>query len=163
MQTFLVPMIVLLLSPWSLRAMTTARDLPSAPAPTPQVTLVVPTKHEVLHVCPLCGANKGVLEMAPREITRVEDYCTAKQCQWTKRLEQEHPDWGRQVCLLIGKGTVQIGMTADQAREAWGRPNGINTTVSALGTQEQWIYHVSGGQHWSFLYLLNGIITIAQP
>ena len=56
---------------------------------------------------------------------------------------------------MAGK-ILRIGFTARQVRESVGRPERINTTVTAAGTHEQWVY---GGD---YVYLSNGIVTSVQ-
>jgi hypothetical protein len=51
---------------------------------------------------------------------------------------------------------VLVGMTADQARLAWGEPYRINATTTALGTSEQWVYQRG------HLYLDAGIVRSVQ-
>ena len=53
-------------------------------------------------------------------------------------------------------GQIRIGFTARQVRESVGRPERINTTVTAAGPHEQWVY---GGD---YVYLRNGIVTSFQ-
>ena len=51
-----------------------------------------------------------------------------------------------------------IGMTADEARSStWGSPSKVNTTKTANGTHEQWVY--STGR---YIYLDNGFVTTIQ-
>ena len=52
----------------------------------------------------------------------------------------------------------RIGMTASEVENSnWGRPNKINKTTTAYGTDEQWVY--GNGQ---YIYLENGIVTAIQ-
>ena len=53
-------------------------------------------------------------------------------------------------------GRITIGMTAAMVREAWGDPERINTTHSATGTDEQWVYGDS------YVYLHNNVVTAIQ-
>ena len=56
------------------------------------------------------------------------------------------------------KKGVNVGMTKAQAlASSWGKPQSINTTTSAYGNREQWVY---GGR--SYLYFENGILTTVQ-
>lgn len=56
------------------------------------------------------------------------------------------------------KKGVNIGMTKAQVLASmWGKPQSINTTTSAYGNREQWVY---GGR--SYLYFENGILTTIQ-
>lgn len=58
---------------------------------------------------------------------------------------------------------LRIGMTDDDAIEAIGRPQDINRTVTAAGTDEQWVY---SGAAWLgdevYVYFENGILTSWQ-
>jgi hypothetical protein len=56
-----------------------------------------------------------------------------------------------------GQG-VEIGMTRERVLQSqWGRPQKVNTTTTARGTREQWVY--GGG---NYLYFENGILTTIQ-
>nr|PZN59644.1 MAG: hypothetical protein DIU58_17700 [Sphaerobacter thermophilus] len=52
---------------------------------------------------------------------------------------------------------VMIGMTAEMVREAWGRPERINETITASGRFEQWVYGLG-----EYIYLENGVVTTIQ-
>ncbi len=52
---------------------------------------------------------------------------------------------------------VLIGMTAAQAREAWGKPSSINRTESAYGAREQWVYGIG-----DYVYLRNDVVESVQ-
>jgi hypothetical protein len=54
---------------------------------------------------------------------------------------------------------ARIGMTTKQVRErtSWGEPDDINSTTTAYGTSEQWVY--GGG---NYLYFTNGRLTAIQ-
>jgi hypothetical protein len=55
------------------------------------------------------------------------------------------------------KRGVNIGMTADDVRKSsWGKPQKINSTITANERHEQWVY--SGG----YLNLDNGVLTSIQ-
>lgn len=56
------------------------------------------------------------------------------------------------------KKGVSIGMTREQVKaSSWGRPTRVNTTTSAYGDREQWVY---GSRN--YLYFENGILTTIQ-
>ena len=61
-----------------------------------------------------------------------------------------------ETATLIHKGRVRIGMTAEQCRAAWGRPQRVNRSVGSYGVHEQWCYN------GSYLYLEDGILTSFQ-
>lgn len=73
------------------------------------------------------------------------------------KLCAEHPTWKRPACDAIVEKKVIVGMTKEQAIAAWGRPKDINTTATANGTHEQWVYGLS-----TYLYFDNGVLTAAQ-
>lgn len=53
---------------------------------------------------------------------------------------------------------VRIGMTQQQVLDSsWGKPNKVNRTVTAYGTNEQWVY-----DNYNYLYFENGILTSIQ-
>ena len=53
---------------------------------------------------------------------------------------------------------VRIGMSkADVLASNWGRPQAVNTTTTARGTREQWVY---GGRN--YLYFDDGVLTAIQ-
>jgi hypothetical protein len=53
---------------------------------------------------------------------------------------------------------VRLGMTpADVEASSWGKPQRINTSTSARGVKEQWVY---GLRH--YLYFENGVLTSIQ-
>ena len=52
---------------------------------------------------------------------------------------------------------IAIGMTAFEANQSvwpWGKPDHVNTTTTARGTREQWVY--GGGR---YLYFVDNILT----
>ena len=59
----------------------------------------------------------------------------------------------------IHQKQVRIGMTRQQVLLSWGRPHDINRTVTAFGTQEQWVYGLYGGP---YLYFEDGKLTTVQ-
>jgi|SRR6516164_4077093 hypothetical protein len=68
-----------------------------------------------------------------------------------------HPElesWLRDAILT---GKIKIGMTAEQVEASCGKPpGGVNTTVTAYGKSEQWVYEND------YLYFVNGILTSYQ-
>lgn len=65
--------------------------------------------------------------------------------------------------LTDGGGTVRIGMTEEQVIRAWGKPEKINTTITAGGKTQQWVYGYGAGSR-QYLYLENGVLrTIQTP
>lgn len=64
--------------------------------------------------------------------------------------------WSSEVWTAIEENKVFIGMTAEQARMSWGKPEEINKTTTDNVKHEQWVY--SG----SYLYFDNGMLTTIQ-
>lgn len=65
--------------------------------------------------------------------------------------------WSDRVWSAIEDQSVFIGMTANQARLAWGTPTSVNRTTTRSGTREQWVY--GGG---NYLYFQDGILETIQ-
>lgn len=62
-----------------------------------------------------------------------------------------------QKALCARVGGARIGQTAEGVRKScWGKPARINTTVTAGGTHEQWVYGTG------YVYLTNGLVTAVQ-
>jgi hypothetical protein len=72
-------------------------------------------------------------------------------------LKKKHPDWSDRAIKGVLDGTVYIGMNKEQAIASWGKPDDINTTITAYGRHEQWCY--DGG---SYLYFDKGVLTTIQ-
>jgi len=58
---------------------------------------------------------------------------------------------------LIHERRVKLGMTAEQARAAWGNPWHVNRSVGSYGVHEQWCYSTG-----NYLYFEDGILTSWQ-
>ncbi len=57
-----------------------------------------------------------------------------------KRKAQLIKLYGAKNANLIVQGIVNIGMTNSMCRAAWGDPDSIHRTISAIGNYELWIY-----------------------
>ena len=56
------------------------------------------------------------------------------------------------------KKGVKVGMNREQVLASmWGKPQRVNTTTSAYGEREQWVYGLN-----AYLYFENGILTTIQ-
>lgn len=56
------------------------------------------------------------------------------------------------------KKGVSVGMSKEQVLESsWGKPQSVNTTTTAFGVREQWVY---GGRN--YLYFTDGVLTSIQ-
>ena len=61
-------------------------------------------------------------------------------------------------CELSKLPPPRVGMTKSEARKSsWGEPQHVNTTMTAAGTTEQWVYGEG-----KFLYFKNGVLDSAQ-
>lgn len=77
--------------------------------------------------------------------------------------------WQRQIATqqraesiqtAISARRVVIGMTAAEARQAWGQPTRINTTIGSYGKHEQWVYRRANGAQ--YVYIQNGEVSSLQ-
>ncbi|MBK7498046.1 MAG: hypothetical protein IPI19_02830 [Ignavibacteriales bacterium] len=72
------------------------------------------------------------------------------------KLKLKYPYWNTNECLTVSNRRINIGMTKEMVREAWGRPEDINRTTNAYGTSEQWVYG------YSYVYFDDDICTTIQ-
>ena len=91
---------------------------------------------------------------AEAEAAKAEKERIAKMAP-VKRIMEKY-DCSEDVARMIKKKKVQIGMTTEQCRAAWGSPDDINRTVGSFGTHEQWVYGSS------YLYFEDGVMTSFQ-
>lgn len=68
-----------------------------------------------------------------------------------KKLDAEEKREAKKKGISIGMGKAQV------VASSWGKPQSINTTTSAYGNREQWVYASR-----SYLYFENGILTTIQ-
>ena len=68
----------------------------------------------------------------------------------------KHDDWDIETCRAMDEKKVAIGMTAEQARLAWGKPGDVNSTITSYGRSEQWVYD------GNYIYVENGKVTSMQ-
>lgn len=74
-----------------------------------------------------------------------------------RKLCTDHSDWDLDLCQTIADRQVQIGMTAEQVRLSWGRPERVNTTTLRGYEQEQWVYGID-----HYLYFRDGQLESMQ-
>jgi hypothetical protein len=68
-----------------------------------------------------------------------------------------HPELPKETREDILSGGFRIGMTAEQVEASCGTPyNGVNSTVTAFGKHEQWVYGDT------YLYFDDGLLTSYQ-
>ena len=69
----------------------------------------------------------------------------------------EKYDCDESIAELILHHQVCRGMTAEQCRASWGRPEDINRTEGSYGVHEQWVYGDG-----NYLYFEDGYLTTIQ-
>lgn len=60
--------------------------------------------------------------------------------QRRKLYTEEHPELSDRIREAILGGNLVLGMSAEEARAAWGAPSRVNKTVNAYTVSEQWVY-----------------------
>lgn len=75
--------------------------------------------------------------------------------QWKARVARQPAS----IQSLITHRQLQLGMTKEQVLLSMGRPTDVNRTVSASGTDEQWVYGTYNG---TYLYFEHGQLTAIQ-
>ena len=136
---------------------------PSGSADRVAADVPVTRQRKVMVFCAYCGnvirskAEKVEVPLSESlEPRRTYATCSRRTCQKAARLRGQHRDWPVEVCYIIAQRKVRIGMTAEQARAAWGAPEDVNRTTTPFGTSEQWCYD------GSYLYFDDGILTSFQ-
>lgn len=66
------------------------------------------------------------------------------------------------VGTAIAKRQVFVGMTDEEIIRAWGKPDKINRSISALNVHEQWIYQRGNISSSQYLYVENGVLRSIQ-
>lgn len=56
------------------------------------------------------------------------------------RLAEQEKVRQQEYLKAISQRKIMVGMSRDQVRRSWGRPNNINASGGAYGTTEQWVY-----------------------
>lgn len=79
--------------------------------------------------------------------------------QWRSVITRQAHD--EKVAAAIAEQQIFIGMTADEARQSWGAPNKINTSIGSYGRHEQWVYD-RGRSRAQYVYVENGVVTSMQ-
>jgi hypothetical protein len=110
--------------------------------------------------------NRMQTEQGAREATRkalLEDPHSHSQTTGeifkpeARKLCTAHSDWDLEVCQVIADREVQIGMTAEQVRLSWGKPERVNKTILKEYEEEQWVYGLS-----QYLYFRDGLLESMQ-
>ena len=74
-----------------------------------------------------------------------------------KKVELEIKGYPLKIRKAIAEEKIVLGMTKRQLILSWGKPESINSTVTAAGRNEQWVY----GSGW-YVYFTNGIVSAWQ-
>lgn len=75
------------------------------------------------------------------------------------RLQQDQADAEKlRIQRAITDNKVVVGMTAENVRDSWGRPDDINTGSSSNGQTEQWVYEKSNGGV-DYVHFRNGKVS----
>lgn len=75
-----------------------------------------------------------------------------------KTLCTKHPLWSASDCDSVAHGKIHIGMASEMVREAWGKPEKVNSTIfSGDQRHEQWVYGLG-----EYVYVENGVVTSIQ-
>jgi hypothetical protein len=98
---------------------------------------------------------------AAARVRAAEKKKAAEEAAYTKtpggKVWAKHREWDRDTCETIAKRQVHVGMTAEQVRLAWGKPEHVNSTVTANRRSEQWVYHSQ-----QYVYFEDDIMTSLQ-
>ena len=92
-------------------------------------------------------AKEGVSTQKVQEVSLIEK---------AVKIKAKHPAWSNEICNIVAARLIQRGMTAEQVRAAWGKPQRNNESVGAWGTHEQWVYGDT------YVYFENGLMTSWQ-
>lgn len=57
---------------------------------------------------------------------------------------------------------VMVGMTPGEVVQSWGQPNKVNSTFTAQGRREQWVYRRPGVGYDQYVYVDDGMVTTIQ-
>jgi hypothetical protein len=77
-------------------------------------------------------------------------------------LVTKHPGWKDEDVASVACRKIRIGMDAEQVIAAWGRPQDINTTTTAYGRSDQFVWEDSDGLPYQYAYFDDGILTSIQ-
>jgi hypothetical protein len=99
-------------------------------------------------------ATPEMIADAAKEAERKRKQAEAREAA-RRRLEeyvQAHPEYGKEILAH----QVTPGMSQDDVVASWGKPEHVNTTITASGRHEQWVY---GNQ---YVYFDDGRVSAVQ-
>lgn len=109
--------------------------------------------------------KKNKLQSLTKEYGKVyADFLIEKDEKTIERFRNLAEQYGKQNAKLMINGNVQIGWSKAMCKEAWGKPDKINTTTGSWGVHEQWVYEYSSEYSYDIfcLYFENGVLTTIQ-
>jgi hypothetical protein len=98
----------------------------------------------------------GVADAKRAQAARVAEAKRAQEREAQRQAAIRAHAWPEHIKTAAIERRVLIGMTAEQATLAWGKPNRVNRTVGRWGVHEQWIYGST------YLYFDNDRLTSFQ-
>ena len=120
-------------------------------------------------VCPYCNSEN--LEKGERVgicnncLARWVDGIWYTKSEWETKFDEKLNEvkikrlksygWTDKRIARVLEGYIYIGDTSEIVREAWGGPEDINRTITAYGTDEQWVYGLG-----NYVYFRNGKVTV---
>lgn len=99
-------------------------------------------------------ATPELIADAAKEAERKRKQAEAREAA-KRRLEeyvQAHPEYRKEIL----DHQITLGMSQDDVIASWGKPEHVNTTVTAYGRHEQWVY---GNQ---YVYFEDGRVSAVQ-
>ena len=152
------------------QAETVAPQADAQPAHAPQVDTSITAKYDAAEqrLTRRTGLGMGawllvllvvvpVIWIASTEERRPSTVSTGQSLQ-AAQAEKINRDF---IQLATMEKRVVVGMTADQVRASWDKPDNVNRTETAFGTSEQWVYR-KGNARTNYVYLNNGVVTTFQ-
>lgn len=109
--------------------------------------------------------KKNRLQSLTKEFGKVyANFLIEKDEETIERFRNLTKKYGKENAKFMIDGNVQIGWSKAMCKEAWGKPDKINTTTGSWGVHEQWVYEYSSEYSYDIfcLYFENGILTTIQ-
>lgn len=101
--------------------------------------------------------ERQLQEQQARQVDKERQRQKAREAEENAKRARLSQKYSKEIVELIMSGKVRIGMTSDQAVEAWGKPEDINRTITRHATTEQWVYDIG-----RYLYFENGTLVSIQ-
>jgi hypothetical protein len=86
------------------------------------------------------------------------EYLHQQNLKKAARVQAARNEHAAHVALCAKIGGARVGLNSEGVlKSCWGKPSRVNTTQTATGRHEQWVYATG-----DFLYLTDGIVTAIQ-